>query len=91
MPLIIQKPTVGRIVHYRGLDGVVYPAVVLSRVTAQVTPGERASWLIDIEVFGRAVPTRPWILENVPYSPGEKKPGTWRYPPHSTETITVPE
>lgn len=84
--MIIQRPTPGRVVHYKAFDGNVYPAIVVRENVV----GEGR---VDIVYFradvGMLISDASAIFEIGIRHSVNGEAGSWRYPPRSDETIEV--
>lgn len=88
MSTTIQKPTIGRVVIFTARRGTgeasgkvdEYPGIVVLALHADYG-------IVDIKIFG---PNGMYDNKNVPYD-ANGAPMTWRYPPHSKDTLDVGE
>lgn len=81
----MQKPSVGRIVHYHDGTAADPQAAIITSVPEDLMVSKRwptiiGNGIVSLTVFS-ADRTAPYSIEPVPYSE-EPKAGCWNYPPH---------
>ncbi len=77
-PPSTQKPSLGSIVLYIGLDGDVSPAIVVGLVD---TPGVEITRDVNLQVFLDGGPHGMAYRMCVPFSTQLAAPNTWHWPP----------